>query len=141
MWTLWPSKINKKEFSLEIYPYQKLITSNMCTFYHMLAILNFIPYGLPKVLTLSSRDMVERRITTSSHRNLCFGELPMILFYFNYKKNCCDAPVKLSNWLFPTPQMVRNGWRNRNFMQPIGGVLFSTVLSMWPWKHIFDIQV
>jgi hypothetical protein len=48
----------------------------------MVTILDFIPYGLPRVLTLSPPDMVERRITTSSHRNLCFGELPMILFLY-----------------------------------------------------------
>jgi hypothetical protein len=31
----------------------------------MVTILDFIPYGLPRVLTLSPPDMVERRITTS----------------------------------------------------------------------------
>lgn len=51
--------------------------------------LNFIPYSFPKVLPFSPKGTL-RGGTTSSHRNLYFGELP------NFQISFCDGSIKMA---------------------------------------------
>jgi hypothetical protein len=79
MWKLWPQKKEGVFHSKYILTtYLPLIT---CAFLHMLIVLNFIPYGLPRELPFSAIYMGQRGGTVSSHRNFYFWELSKLQFY------------------------------------------------------------
>jgi hypothetical protein len=61
-------------------------------FYHMLTILNFIPYGLPKVLTFLAIYLGNKTNFSSLENNLYFESFLPFNFFFDL---FCDGAIKI----------------------------------------------